>query len=62
MELDNLKYIWHKMEHVPAREPNSAQILALLGKKSRSPITKMRKNLIGEVFFVYWPPNRLGFR
>ena len=21
-----------------------------------------RKNLIGEVFFVYWPPNRLGFR
>ena len=21
-----------------------------------------RKNLIGEVFFVYWPPTRLGFR
>jgi signal peptidase I len=21
-----------------------------------------RENLIGEVFFVYWPPNRLGFR
>jgi signal peptidase I len=21
-----------------------------------------RQNLIGEVFFVYWPPNRLGFR
>jgi signal peptidase I len=21
-----------------------------------------RANLIGEVFFVYWPPNRLGFR
>jgi len=21
-----------------------------------------RSNLIGEVFFVYWPPNRLGFR
>jgi len=21
-----------------------------------------RGNLIGEVFFVYWPPNRLGFR
>jgi signal peptidase I len=21
-----------------------------------------RDNIIGEVFFVYWPPNRLGFR
>ena len=21
-----------------------------------------RNNLIGEVFFVYWPPNRIGFR
>jgi signal peptidase I len=21
-----------------------------------------RANLIGEVFFVYWPPNRIGFR
>ena len=21
-----------------------------------------RKSLIGEVFFVYWPPNRIGFR
>ena len=21
-----------------------------------------RSNLIGEVFFVYWPPNRIGFR
>ena len=29
---------------------------------SRSWGTVPRKNLIGEVFFVYWPPNRLGFR
>jgi signal peptidase I len=24
--------------------------------------TVPRSNLIGEVFFVYWPPNRIGFR
>ena len=24
--------------------------------------TVLRKNLIGEVFAVYWPPNRIGFR
>jgi signal peptidase I len=24
--------------------------------------TVPRKNLIGEVFSVYWPPNRIGFR
>jgi signal peptidase I len=29
---------------------------------SRSWGTVPRKNLIGEVFFVYWPPNRIGFR
>jgi signal peptidase I len=29
---------------------------------SRSWGSVPRKNLIGEVFFVYWPPNRLGFR
>jgi len=29
---------------------------------SRSWGSVPRKNLIGEVFFVYWPPNRIGFR
>jgi signal peptidase I len=29
---------------------------------SRAWGTVPRKNLIGEVFFVYWPPNRIGFR
>ncbi len=29
---------------------------------SRSWGTVPRRNLIGEVFFVYWPPNRIGFR
>ena len=29
---------------------------------SRSWGTVPRRNLIGEVFFVYWPPNRVGFR
>jgi signal peptidase I len=29
---------------------------------SRAWGTVPRKNLIGEVFFVYWPPTRIGFR
>jgi signal peptidase I len=29
---------------------------------SRSWGSVPRSNLIGEVFFVYWPPNRIGFR
>ena len=29
---------------------------------SRSWGSVPRKNLIGEVFFVYWPPTRIGFR
>ena len=29
---------------------------------SRSWGTVPRSDLIGEVFFVYWPPNRIGFR
>ncbi len=38
------------------RQPDAVVRLARVG--SRCP----RKNLIGEVFFVYWPPNRIGFR
>ncbi|HMH24336.1 MAG TPA: hypothetical protein VK563_21290 [Puia sp.] len=52
MELESLKYIWRTMEHAPAQEQNSAQILALLGKRSRGPITKMRRNLIGEMILM----------
>jgi hypothetical protein len=57
MELENLKYIWRTMEHVPVQEQNSREqdntrILALLEKKSRSPITRMRKNLVGELVLM----------
>lgn len=40
------------MEDKPLREQNSGQILALLGKKSRGPLAKMRRNLTGELILM----------
>src|SRR5450631_3632415 len=52
MELDNLKYIWRTMEHTPDREQNAAQIIALLGKRSRGPVSSMRRSLAGELILM----------
>jgi len=48
MELESLKYIWHSLEAPPAREPDHGALLALLEKRSRGPVARMRRNLIGE--------------
>ena len=48
MELESLKYIWHSLEAPPAREPDHEAMLALLGKKSRGPVARMRRNLVAE--------------
>ena len=47
MELESLKYIWHSLE-VPDVEYDRRALLALVEKKSRTPIARMRRNLIGE--------------
>jgi hypothetical protein len=48
MELESLKYIWHSLEAPPAREPDHEALLALLEKRSRGPVARMLRNLVGE--------------
>jgi uncharacterized protein YybS (DUF2232 family) len=48
MELDNLKDLWQ--QQAPERVPGDLQ--QLLGKKSNSPISKMKRNLVCELGFV----------
>jgi signal peptidase I len=52
---------------LPAREIPKGQYFFMGDNRiascdSRDWGTVPRKNLIGEVFAVYWPPNRIGFR
>jgi hypothetical protein len=63
MELESLKYIWRSMEAPPAREQDREALFALLQKKSQAPITRMRRNLIGEgiLLFVAYTPAILLF-
>ncbi len=52
MELENLKYIWHTLESPPAPTPDREQLLALLQKRSRGPVARMRRNLMAELLLV----------
>ncbi|HTI90301.1 MAG TPA: hypothetical protein VL727_06900 [Puia sp.] len=52
MELENLKSIWKELEAQPTPETDGEQILALLQKKSRGPVARMRRNLIRELLLI----------
>ncbi|HUB61155.1 MAG TPA: hypothetical protein VL978_10655 [Puia sp.] len=53
MELESLKYIWHSLEAPPDAELDRRALLTMLLKKSRAPIARMRRNLIGEAILVF---------
>jgi hypothetical protein len=48
MELESLKYIWHSLEAPPALEQDRQTILDLIHRKSQAPVSRMRRNLVGE--------------
>jgi len=52
MELENLKSIWNELELQPTPETDGKHILALLQKKSRGPVARMRRNLIRELLLI----------
>ncbi|NML19919.1 hypothetical protein HHL16_03490 [Pseudoflavitalea sp. G-6-1-2] len=53
MELDSLKDIWKEQDqHVDRHPDNSNEILSMLGKKSQSPVAKLRRNLRWELVAV----------
>lgn len=49
MELESLKYAWHTLSVRPLREQTREEILASLHRRSRGPVARMRRNLIGEL-------------
>lgn len=53
MELESLKYVWHSLEVRSDPGAGSEQeIIALLHKRSKGPVAKMRRNLLGELILV----------
>lgn len=70
MELDSLKEIWKDQEKGMDRYPDSnTEILSMLGKKSQSPVAKIRRNLLLELitiivvyvaFIIYFALNKHG--
>lgn len=53
MELDSLKEIWKDQEKGMDRYPDSnTEILSMLGKKSQSPVAKIRRNLLVELVMM----------
>jgi hypothetical protein len=53
MELDSLKYIWHSLEAAAPRQPDREEVLAMLQKRSRGPVARMRRNLAWEMVLVF---------
>lgn len=51
MELDNLKTLWKEQE-LKGQSAGEADILAMLQKRSKSPIAKMKRNLFWELIVV----------
>lgn len=53
MELDSLKEIWKDQDKGMDRYPDSnTEILSMLGKKSQSPVAKIRRNLLWELITI----------
>ena len=52
MELESLKYMWHTLETPPAPAQRREEILALMERRSRGPVAKMRRNLLGELILI----------
>ncbi len=53
MELDSLKEIWKDQDKGMDRYPdNNSEILSMLGKKSKSPVDKIRRNLLWELISI----------
>ena len=52
MELNNLKEIWKELDQEIVQQRNSGQIAAILKKRSRSPIARMKRNLLLEFILV----------
>jgi len=52
MELESLKTIWKELEPQPTPEKDGELILALLQKRSRGPVARMRRNLIRELLLI----------
>ncbi|MDP4148111.1 MAG: hypothetical protein Q8927_00485 [Bacteroidota bacterium] len=52
MELEELKQLWRTIEVRPAPSEERERINALLGRRSGSLVTRMRRNLLGELILV----------
>jgi hypothetical protein len=51
MELENLKSIWKDIDR-PETQQTNEQIIAMLNKRSKSPISRMKRNLMVEAVMV----------
>jgi len=52
MELDNLKDLWRDLGQNDVHQKSDEQIVLILQKRSRSPVSKMKRNLLMELFAV----------